>query len=139
MNVPLGNHLVTITGSYPEINGSITTFVKSIYIFIGTAPTEDTQIIDVLPDENMIDPTGDYFEGKILTRAQIEDQVKNTYVITLQDTEPPNYRPETPIPYIVSFSRSGVLTIGWTTRMNQIEQPETLPTTRVALEEEIYK
>lgn len=122
MNVPLGNHLVTITGSYSEINGKITTITKSIYIFISAEPTDENSQISDEVDGSI----GEYYEGKILTRAELEEQVENTYVVTKQDTEVP-YSPGAPIPYIVSFSRTGVLTIGWTTRMAQIEEPETLP------------
>ena len=32
--LPTGNYPITITGSYPEIDGTITTFDKVIYIFV---------------------------------------------------------------------------------------------------------
>ena len=52
--------------------------------------------------------------------------------------EQPEDRNDRPVPYVVGFSPTGVMTIAWDRPMKPVENPEVIPPTRVAVNFDVF-
>ena len=85
-NMREGYHKVTITGSYIELDGSVVTFTKPIYLWIYINDKPEN-----LTESSKTDPTVDKLKDELMavgnttvtfTRQEIEQEMEFTYVVT---------------------------------------------------------
>ena len=113
----IGVYKIIVQAAYIDPKGTKQFFSNSFYLHILSDPT--SKKLDLgLNEKRKIIPLSD-FKGLVMFQPQ-------------------TYNEERPIPYIVDFSPTGVMTIAWDRTMKPYEKPDEIPPTQIAVQADIF-